>query len=460
MAVLGSAMSARTSTAGIRSGAAKPWMTCTGEQVNTFSPEPSRFFLLRATLFGLPIAALHVFHREAATMRVRVCSIVRVVNAAGPEMDRGETVTMFNDLCLLAPAALIDAPIVWQNIDECRVQGAYTYGDNTVTAELLFNNAHELVDFSSNDRSRGVVHQRWSTPVHDYQKIRSRRIVHCAEARWHAPQPEGEFAYFELDLDDIGYNVAGAQHVSRPPGHQQQLQVERDSGVQPTPPDEVVRPSGQRLAGQVSDVIRDLPALLTAPLYRRRHLGWGATAQEQHADLPGDKLFPRAQYRSTRAITIHAPPELIWPWLVQVGCGRAGFYSHDLLDNLARPSATTILPAFQHLEVGQWVPMSPSGAPTEQTALRVRSFEVDRWLLWTKPDSSWVWQLTPDEHGTTRLITRIHAVYEWKAHPVVALFGCVLMEFGDFAMLRAMLLGIKQRAEAAGPVPRSLEART
>ena len=218
--------------------------------------------------------------------------------------------------------------------------------------------------------------------------------------------------------------------------------------------------SGRMLVGQIADVVRDVPALLTAPLYRRRHLAWGATAQEQLADMPGDELFPLAQYRSTRAITIQARPEAVWPWLVQVGCGRAGFYSHDLLDNLARPSATTILPAFQHLEIGQWVPMSPSPTPTDRTALRVRSFFLDRQLLWAKPDSRWAWQLTPDGLGGTRLVTRIHAVYEWKTHPVMALFGCVLMEFGDFAMLRAMLRGIKQRAEAVEAPPGRLEVRT
>jgi hypothetical protein len=212
----------------IRAGATKPWMTGTGEQVNTFSPQPSRFFFLNATLFGLPIDVLHVFRREAATMRVRVCSIVPIVNAAGPEMDRGETVTMFNDLCLLAPAALIDAPVIWQAIDERRIQGAYTYGHNTVTAELIFNDAHELVDFSSEDRSRGVVPQRWSTPVHDYQTIRSRRIIHFAEARWHAPAPEGEFAYFELHLDDIEYNAADTHHVSPPAADRRQPHVAQD----------------------------------------------------------------------------------------------------------------------------------------------------------------------------------------------------------------------------------------
>jgi hypothetical protein len=210
----------------------------------------------------------------------------------------------------------------------------------------------------------------------------------------------------------------------------------------------------------MADVVRNLPALLTAPLYRRRHLGWGATPHEQLADMPGDTLFPLAQYQSTRAITIDALPEAVWPWLVQVGCGRAGFYSNDLLDNLGRPSAATILPAFQHLQVGQWIPMSPSTTPSDQTALKVHSFDPDRWLLWAKPDSSWAWQLTPDGRGGTRLVTRIHAVYEWKTHPLMALFGCVLMEFGDFAMLRAMLRGIKQRAESASRTPRGLEART
>lgn len=220
-----------------------------------------------------------------------------------------------------------------------------------------------------------------------------------------------------------------------------------------------VRPTRREFVRQVTDVLRDLPALLTAPLYRRWHLSWGATVQERLACLPGDGLFPRAQYQSTRAITIEAAPEVVWPWLVQVGCGRAGFYSHDLLDNLARPSAVAILPEFQHLEVGQWVPMSPSPTATDRTALAVHSFDVDHWLLWAKPDSSWVWQLTPDGQGGTRLVTRIHAVYEWRKHPLMALFGCVLMEFGDFAMLRAMLRGIKLRAETVAQACRGLEVQ-
>ena len=68
-------------------------------------------------------------------------------------------------------------------------------------------------------------------------------------------------------------------------------------------------------------------------------------------------------------------------------------------------------------------------------------------MLWTKPDSTWAWCLTPTDDGGTRLVTRIHAVYDWR-HPLMALLGVMLMEFGDFAMCRRMLRGIKARSEA------------
>jgi hypothetical protein len=210
------------------------------------------------------------------------------------------------------------------------------------------------------------------------------------------------------------------------------------------------RPTFGQLRHELRGVVEDVPAFLTAPLYRRWHLNWGATPAEIAAALPGDERLPRAQYRSTRAITIDAPPEAVWPWLVQVGCQRAGFYSNDLLDNLGRPSATTIVPSLQQLEVGKRVPMSPSPEPSDRTDFTVHSFEPHDWLLWTKSDSTWAWQLTRTESGT-RLVTRIHAVYDWS-HPLSALLGVVLMEFGDFAMLRRMLRGIKARAESLSPV--------
>jgi len=209
----------------------------------------------------------------------------------------------------------------------------------------------------------------------------------------------------------------------------------------PNPPARAPR----HLLRQIASVARDVPAFLTAPFYRRWHLRWGATSAEVEAELPGDSLVPNARFRATRAITINASPESVWPWLVQAGCLRAGFYSNDLLDNLAHPSADRIIAELQDLKVGQWVPMSPT--PTERTALRVHSYETNQWLLWTKSDSTWAWQSTPTDNNGTRLITRIHARYDWH-HPLSTLVGVVLMEFGDFAMLRRMLRGIKSRAES------------
>jgi hypothetical protein len=209
------------------------------------------------------------------------------------------------------------------------------------------------------------------------------------------------------------------------------------------------RPPPRDLLAEIGDVVHDVPAFLTAPLYRRWHLRWGATAAEVAGSMPGDELVLHAPFRATRAITIDAPPQAVWPWLVQVGALRAGWYSNDLLDNLGHPSATTIVAELQHLEIGQWVPMSPSGIPSDRNAFVVHSFEVNEWLLWTKPDSTWAWRLTPMYRGT-RLVTRVHAVYDWR-RPLVAALGVVLMEFGDFAMQRRMLRGIKARAEATVP---------
>ena len=75
------------------------------------------------------------------------------------------------------------------------------------------------------------------------------------------------------------------------------------------------------MVAEIGDVLHDIPALVTAPLFRRWHLRWGATPAETTAALPGDRFLPRAQFRSTRAITIDAPPQAVWPWLVQVRAG-------------------------------------------------------------------------------------------------------------------------------------------
>lgn len=202
--------------------------------------------------------------------------------------------------------------------------------------------------------------------------------------------------------------------------------------------------SATSLAQELCDAVADVPRFLTAPLVRRRHLRWGASDEEVAAAFVGDGWVTRPDYVSTRAVTIAAPPEHVWPWLVQVGRGRAGFYSDDLLDNGAKPSAQRIDERWQHLEIGQWVPMAEKITP--RTAFRVAEIRAPYELLWRKPDSTWAWTLTRTENGGTRLVTRIRAVHD-RRHLGAWLSSLFLLEVGDYAMQRRMLLHLRERAE-------------
>lgn len=180
--------------------------------------------------------------------------------------------------------------------------------------------------------------------------------------------------------------------------------------------------------------------------YRPWHMRWGATDEEVAEAMPGDELLPVAEFHPTRAITIAARPDEIWPWIVQIGFNRAGFYAYDLLDNLAKPSAERIIPELQDPQVGDWIPMSPT--TNDMTAFRVKAFEPNRWMLWSKPDSTWCWSLRPIDNKRTRLVCRIKVKYEWQKPTVI--LSLFLLELGDFFMNRRELLGIKRRAEASG----------
>ena len=195
------------------------------------------------------------------------------------------------------------------------------------------------------------------------------------------------------------------------------------------------RPTPRQLAREVRDLAVALPLFATAPLLRHWHRRWGATDAEVAAAMPGDELVPGSQTFCTRAITIDAPPESVWPWLVQVGFGKTGFYSNDLLDNLAHPSASRILEEFQDPKVGDWVPMVSK--VTDTTAFKIAAIRPPEEMVWAKPDSTWVWTLT-DIGGRTRLVTRVRILHGWH-RPGDALISLVLMEFGDFPMMRKML---------------------
>ena len=164
----------------IRGGPDQAWMAFTADQLNTLDP-PRRFFLMDAVMKGLPVDVLHVFDENGATMRVRLLSVKTMVDASGEVLTRSETVTLFNDLCVLAPGELVRPSITWEPIDARSARARYTQGRNTISATLFFNDANELVDFASEDRSPSpdgstAVPVRWTTPVLAYGPMGTLRL--------------------------------------------------------------------------------------------------------------------------------------------------------------------------------------------------------------------------------------------------------------------------------------------
>ena len=163
---------------------------------------------------------------------------------------------------------------------------------------------------------------------------------------------------------------------------------------------------------------------------------WGASDAELNGVMPGDEIIPDAA-STTRAITVAAPPEEVWPWLVQIGFDRAGWYSYDWIDNDGRPSADRILPELQALAVGDQLPMlpewDPGSGPSSPPSTSCRATRL--------------WNLVPALYRTTegtRLVSRWRV--GWRITPA-SVFWILIADPGAFIMERKMLLGIKERAE-------------
>ena len=185
---------------------------------------------------------------------------------------------------------------------------------------------------------------------------------------------------------------------------------------------------------------------------------WGATEAEAVAILPGDELTAGPVDQCTRAITVGAPPEDVWPWLVQMGADRGGFYSYDGLENLFGldiHNADTIVSAWQHLSVGDmvWANGARSGGwvverivPNELLVLKVADVATGRAVSRSEGigfEFQWTFALRPTPHDGTRLIIRERVAYgRWLTRWAMAPVGPV-----SFAMTRRMLDGIRRRAE-------------
>lgn len=174
---------------------------------------------------------------------------------------------------------------------------------------------------------------------------------------------------------------------------------------------------------------------------RPYQLNWGATPEESARPLPGDDYTTDPIFKATRAVTVQASPADIWPWLMQIGYQRAGFYSYDWFDNKGVPSATTILSEYQDLQVGDHVPLSA------YTYEIVADLEPERYMLWHGEDptkGTWLFYLDPVDENTTRLITRLRGTWNWTSPFIIIDLG---VEFFDIFFMRKCMLGIKERAE-------------
>ncbi len=182
--------------------------------------------------------------------------------------------------------------------------------------------------------------------------------------------------------------------------------------------------------------------------------GWGAEQDELVAPLPGDDLVPRTDSQSTMAISIGAPPEQVWPWLVQMGVDRGGLYSLLWVENglmrLGVKNAERIVPEWQDLKVGDIVAFTPEGYPGGRSGPTVTAIEPNHALilaLGPNPDDAagtWQFVLEPERDGTTRLLMRSRSS---AVKPAGLKVFDALAEPGYLIMDIAMLRGVKERAE-------------
>jgi hypothetical protein len=190
----------------MRSSATSPWMKATAVQYEFFGP-PARLFHMNASRGGVPIDVLHEYVDGAATFQVRIASLIPMVNKSGPGVTHDETVTLMNDVLVLAPAAVLDLPFSFESIDGRSVRAIFRNAGFEVTATLTFDAAGDLDGFTSADRA----HDReggaaiWSTPISAYAEVNGIRVPTHGDANW--IDATGEWTYGRFIIRSIAYNL-------------------------------------------------------------------------------------------------------------------------------------------------------------------------------------------------------------------------------------------------------------
>lgn len=183
----------------------KDWFPFRSEQFNFFD-EPTRLFFMKGKMFGMVVPGYHRYANATATMDIKLFGLFPIVQQEGAVMNKTETVTLFNDMCLMAPATLIDPRITWKTIGTSSVEAIFTNKGIAISAILYFNEQGQLTNFISNDRTSvsQMVAFPFSTPVSEYQNLNGMNTMKRGDAVWH--YPEGEFIYGKFLLKEIEYN--------------------------------------------------------------------------------------------------------------------------------------------------------------------------------------------------------------------------------------------------------------
>lgn len=184
------------------------YSACKAEQY-TFIESGTRLFYMTMKFKGIGISGLHHYDSRNAFMRIKILDLLKVVDYAGELMHQAETVTYFNDLCIMAPGALLDEDITWESIDETHVKGTLRKHGNEVSAIVTFNEKGMLQDFVSDDRldvSDGgePISIPWSTPMSGYGQVGAYYLPNVGEAIWH--YPEEDFSYIRLTIEEVSVN--------------------------------------------------------------------------------------------------------------------------------------------------------------------------------------------------------------------------------------------------------------
>ncbi len=204
-----------TFDAQMRSSATSPWMPATATQYEFFDP-PARLFHMTATRARIPMDVLHEYVDGAATFQVRVAGVVPMVNESGAAITHDETVTLMNDVLVLAPGAVLDLPFSFETADDRTVRATFRNAGFAVGATLTFDADGDLVGFTSADRAhdRKAGAAVWSTPISHYAEVDGIRVGTHGDANW--IDETGEWTYGRFVIRSLAYNVEAEHRIARP----------------------------------------------------------------------------------------------------------------------------------------------------------------------------------------------------------------------------------------------------